>query len=64
VRFFKLDALNVAAEDRVSVGDVIGTVGRTGIATGPHLHYEIWVRGMALDPAAILKAGGVDYEGL
>jgi murein DD-endopeptidase MepM/ murein hydrolase activator NlpD len=35
---------------RVSQGDVIGYVGSTGLATGPHLHYEFRVNGESRDP--------------
>ncbi len=35
---------------RVSQGDVIGYVGSTGLATGPHLHYEFRVNGVSRDP--------------
>lgn len=35
---------------RVSQGDVIGYVGSTGLATGPHLHYEFRVNGVARSP--------------
>jgi murein DD-endopeptidase MepM/ murein hydrolase activator NlpD len=34
----------------VEVGDVIGTVGSSGRATGAHLHWEVWVNGVAVDP--------------
>ena len=36
-------------------GTVVGLVGRTGDATGPHLHFEVRVRGAAVDPAAALS---------
>jgi murein DD-endopeptidase MepM/ murein hydrolase activator NlpD len=36
---------------RVRQGDVIGTVGSSGLATGPHLHYEVVMQGRAVDPA-------------
>lgn len=39
--------------DRVRQGDVIGYVGMTGSATGPHLHYEVHDRGAAVDPQSI-----------
>ncbi len=36
---------------RVRRGDVVGLVGSTGLATGPHLHYMVKVNGQALDPS-------------
>ena len=44
---------------RVRQGELIGFVGRTGYATGPHLHYEFKVSGMHQDPmrVALPKAG-------
>ena len=38
---------------RVSQGDTIGFVGQTGIATGPHLHYEFRINGQQINPMAI-----------
>jgi len=35
---------------RVLKGEVVGFVGRTGLATGPHLHYEVSLNGVKLDP--------------
>lgn len=39
--------------DHVKQGDVIGYVGMTGFATGPHLHYEFRINGRHVDPLAV-----------
>ncbi|MCK9512862.1 MAG: M23 family metallopeptidase [Pigmentiphaga sp.] len=43
-------AKGVSRGSKVSQGDVIGYVGATGMATGPHLHYEFRVAGNPIDP--------------
>lgn len=40
----------VEVGDRVEIGQVIGLVGRTGRVEGPHLHWEVWVGGVQVDP--------------
>ncbi len=39
----------------VRAGDKIGECGATGMATGPHLHVSLWVRGVAVDPMSLLS---------
>jgi murein DD-endopeptidase MepM/ murein hydrolase activator NlpD len=46
-------AADVQVGTRVRQSQVIGYVGSTGLATGPHLHYELWRSGRAVDPLAI-----------
>lgn len=55
-RYAHCDTLAVREGDRVEAGAALGTVGRTGRATGPHLHLELWRDGTAVDPAAWLSA--------
>lgn len=45
-----LSAILVRPGQRVAVGQPVGRVGATGAATGPHLHFELRVRGAAIDP--------------
>ena len=51
-----LAAASVHLGERVSTGAQIGVVGATGDATGPHLHFEVRVRGAAVDPLTGLPA--------
>jgi murein DD-endopeptidase MepM/ murein hydrolase activator NlpD len=46
--------------DKVEVGDLVGLVGATGVATGPHLHFEIWLDGAQTNPYVWLKANAVN----
>lgn len=50
--YFHLDSASVRRGDEVRAGKVIGRVGATGLATGPHLHYGVYVHGKDVDPAA------------
>ncbi len=51
-------ASGVRVGSRVRQGDIIGYVGMTGLATGPHLHYEMLRGGRQMDPLSVdLPAG-------
>jgi len=49
-----LSGMKVVEEDTVQKGDVIGYLGSTGKATGPHLHYEVRYKNKAVDPLTYL----------
>ena len=53
--YMHLDEIFVDIGDHVKKGDIIGTVGATGRATGPHLDIRLNWFGVRLDPATILK---------
>ncbi|HEY5983598.1 MAG TPA: M23 family metallopeptidase, partial [Anaerolineales bacterium] len=52
--YFHQEELYVAAGQQVAAGALIGKIGATGRVTGPHLHFEVWVGGVQVDPEAWL----------
>ncbi|KQS14460.1 hypothetical protein ASG04_00850 [Curtobacterium sp. Leaf183] len=50
------NSFKVVKGQQVAVGDELGLVGSTGNSTGPHLHLEVHVDGVPVDPLAWLKA--------
>lgn len=52
--YFHLAEMHVEQGTRVTKGQVIGTVGKTGRATGPHLHWGLRVNGARADPLDLL----------
>ena len=54
-RYGHLSRLNVAAGQMVHKGDLIGYVGSTGRSTGPHLHYEVRIAGVAVNPIPYMQ---------
>jgi hypothetical protein len=52
--YYHLDEARVAPDEVVVTGQVIGTVGASGRATGPHLHLGVTLAGARVDPIALL----------
>jgi murein DD-endopeptidase MepM/ murein hydrolase activator NlpD len=49
-RYAHLSKTLVVRGQRVKRGEKVALVGSTGISSGPHLHYEVWVNGRPVDP--------------
>ncbi|MCK5425741.1 MAG: M23 family metallopeptidase [Emcibacter sp.] len=55
-RYGHLSKIKVKKGDKVTLEQKIGLMGTTGRSTSPHLHYEIWFNGKAINPQKIFKA--------
>ena len=53
--YFHLDTTVVKEGESVKRGDVVGTVGKSGRATGPHLHWGAWLNGSRINPFALAR---------
>lgn len=62
-RYAHMEKIFVTKGETVRAGDRIGTLGNTGRSTGPHLHYEIRIRGIAVDPMKFIKAKKNVFKG-
>lgn len=62
-KYLHLHKRSVKTGDRVAQGKQIGTVGATGLATGPHLHYEFLVDGTHKDPRTVQLPEAMPIEG-
>jgi murein DD-endopeptidase MepM/ murein hydrolase activator NlpD len=56
-RYGHLSALLCAPGDALDAGAPIGLIGQTGLATGPHLHFEVWEGALVRDPLAFIGGG-------
>ena len=53
--YFHLQVTSVVEGDVVKRGDLVGKAGKSGRATGPHMHLSVWVPGGFVDPATFLR---------
>lgn len=53
--YYHMDTLAVKKGQKISKGDVIGTVGTTGFSTGPHLHYAVSIFNIYVNPYQTLS---------
>ena len=59
-----MNKINVRVGQKVTRGEVIGEVGNTGKSTGPHLHYEVHVKGRVVNPVNyyFMDLNAEDYD--
>lgn len=60
--YYHLESMAVREGGYVAAGQTIGAVGSTGLATGPHLHWEVRAAGVAVDPDTLVTGPLVDLR--
>lgn len=60
--YYHMDSMGVTEGQIVNSGTPIGTIGTTGLVTGPHLHWEVRVSGVAVEPEALTTNSLIDIE--
>lgn len=60
--YYHLESMAVREGGYVAAGETIGAVGSTGLATGPHLHWEVRAAGVAVDPDTLVTGPLVDLR--
>lgn len=60
--YYHMDSLTVSEGILVAAGAQVGTVGLTGLATGAHLHWEVRVAGVAVDPGPLMSSAIIDKD--
>jgi murein DD-endopeptidase MepM/ murein hydrolase activator NlpD len=58
-RYAHCSHIDVRAGQRVTRGQRIAAVGSTGLATGPHLHYEIHINGKVVNPLTYVLSDAI-----
>jgi murein DD-endopeptidase MepM/ murein hydrolase activator NlpD len=53
--YIHMDKINVKNNQQIKQGDVLGLVGQTGRATGPHLHFGVYLTNTAINPQLLLS---------
>ncbi|MDR1179096.1 MAG: M23 family metallopeptidase [Spirochaetales bacterium] len=59
-KYAHLQRILVTRGQEVQQGEVIGTMGNTGLSTGPHVHYEVRIGSEVVDPAKYLNISGTN----
>ncbi|MCF8011456.1 MAG: M23 family metallopeptidase [Clostridiales bacterium] len=61
-KYAHLSSILVPVGKVVSSGEKIGSIGVTGNATGPHLHFEVLINGKTVDPLEYFKSCGINHN--
>ncbi|MBA7537357.1 hypothetical protein ES705_29624 [subsurface metagenome] len=62
--YYHLSSLSVDQGDYVEIGEILGNTGNSGLATGPHLHWEVRVSGVAVNPECFTCESIIDKSNI